>query len=74
MVVFISIKEFYLKIKFQVDVLSLHNNIELWDPQPVNEFHADRYLTKRHPLAYMSFGAGLALCKFILNLSFSFLV
>jgi hypothetical protein len=47
-------------------------SVYAWGPQPVNEFHPDRHLTKRHPLAYMPFGARLALCKFMKKFDFHF--
>lgn len=46
----------------QVDVLSVHYNQELWGPEPVDEFHPERHFDKRHPLAYMPFGAGPRTC------------
>jgi cytochrome P450 len=46
----------------QVDVLSVHFNQELWGPEPVDEFHPERHSTKRHPLAFMPFGAGPRTC------------
>jgi cytochrome P450 len=46
----------------QVDVLSVHFNQELWGPEPVDEFHPERHSCKRHPLAFMPFGAGPRTC------------
>ena len=46
----------------QVDVLSMHFNEELWGPEPVDEFHPERHSYKRHPLAFMPFGAGPRTC------------
>ncbi len=46
----------------QVDVLSVHYDQELWGPEPVDEFHPERHSYKRHPLAFMPFGAGPRIC------------
>ncbi|CAF1078540.1 unnamed protein product [Adineta ricciae] len=46
----------------QIDVLSVHYDQELWGPEPVNEFHPERHLQKRHPLAFLPFGAGPRTC------------
>ncbi len=43
-------------------MLSVHFNQELWGPEPVDEFHPERHSTKRHPLAFMPFGAGPRTC------------
>jgi cytochrome P450 len=46
----------------QADVYSVHYNQELWGSLPVDEFHMERHLTKRHPLALLAFGAGPRQC------------
>ena len=46
----------------QIDVLSVHFNEELWGPLPVEEFHPERHLIKRNPLAFLPFGGGPRLC------------
>jgi cytochrome P450 family 6 len=46
----------------QVDLQSINFNQELWGPEPVDEFHPERHLRKRHPLADMTFGAGPRQC------------
>jgi len=46
----------------QVDVLSVHFDQELWGPEPVDQFHPERHSCKRHPLAFMPFGAGPRTC------------
>jgi cytochrome P450 len=43
-------------------VFSVHFNQELWGPEPVDEFHPERHSCKRHPLAFMPFGAGPRTC------------
>jgi cytochrome P450 len=53
---------FWLGSLIQVDVLSVHYDQELWGPEPVDEFHPERHSVKRHPLAYMPFGAGPRIC------------
>ena len=58
----------------QADVLSIHFNEELWGPEPVDEFHPERHISKRNPLAFMPFGAGPRLCigmRFALRLFIS---
>ncbi|CAF3641206.1 unnamed protein product [Adineta steineri] len=46
----------------QVDLHSINFNQDLWGFQSVDEFHLERYLEKRHPLANMGFGAGPRQC------------
>ncbi|CAF0846572.1 unnamed protein product [Adineta steineri] len=46
----------------QVDVLSVHYDQDLWGPEPVDEFCPERHSDKRHPLAFMPFGAGPRIC------------
>ncbi len=43
-------------------MLSVHFDQELWGPVPVDEFHPERHSCKRHPLAFMPFGAGPRIC------------
>nr|ATW72310.1 cytochrome p450 CYP3045C19 [Brachionus calyciflorus] len=70
-----------------VDTLSIHFDAENWGPVDPNEFYPERFSkeTKRHPCAFMGFGAGprncigmkfalielkIALCKLILKYEF----
>ncbi|CAF1044944.1 unnamed protein product [Adineta steineri] len=46
----------------QVDLHSINFNQDLWGFQSVDEFHPERHLDKRHPLANMGFGAGPRQC------------
>jgi cytochrome P450 len=57
-------KQLYLRAGslVQVDLYSISFNQELWDPEPVDEFHPERHLLQRHPLANMMFGAGPRQC------------
>ena len=45
-----------------VDIYSVHFNQELWGPEDPHEFYPERHQTKRHPMAYLPFGAGPRLC------------
>ena len=45
-----------------VDMYNLHYNPELWGPLDPNEFHPERFETKRHPMAWIPFGAGPRNC------------
>ena len=47
-----------------VDVLSVHNNSEIWGPLDTSEFHPIRFSKefKRHPAAYLAFGLGPRNC------------
>lgn len=46
----------------QADTYSIHRSIDLWGPEDPNEFIPERHLVKRHPIAYMPFGAGPRNC------------
>ncbi|CAF3786878.1 unnamed protein product [Rotaria sordida] len=46
----------------QADAYSIHQNIDLWGPEDPNEFVHERYMIKRHLLAYMPFGVGPRNC------------
>jgi cytochrome P450 len=46
----------------QADTYSIHRSIDLWGPEDPNEFIPERHMTKRHPLAYIPFGAGSRNC------------
>ncbi|CAF1378067.1 unnamed protein product [Didymodactylos carnosus] len=46
----------------QADVYSIHYDQELWGPENVNDFCPERHLIKRHPLAWLAFGAGPRIC------------
>ncbi|CAF1049014.1 unnamed protein product [Rotaria sordida] len=41
-----------------VDMFNLHFNPNLWGPLDPYEFHPERSATKRHPMAWIPFGAG----------------
>ena len=45
-----------------VDMYSLHYNADLWGPLDPQEFHPERFATKRHPMAWIPFGAGPRNC------------
>jgi cytochrome P450 len=45
-----------------VDIYNLHFNPDLWGPLDPNEFHPERFATKRHPMAWIPFGAGPRNC------------
>ena len=44
------------------DVYSIHFDCELWGPEDPYLFVPERHQTKRHPMAYLPFGAGPRLC------------
>ena len=41
---------------------SLHFNADLWGPVDPHEFQPERFSTKRHPMAWIPFGAGPRHC------------
>jgi thromboxane-A synthase len=45
-----------------VDMYNLHYNPDLWGPLDPHEFHPERFATKRHPMAWLPFGAGPRNC------------
>ncbi|CAF1118828.1 unnamed protein product [Rotaria sordida] len=45
-----------------VDMFNLHFNPNLWGPLDPYEFHPERFATKRHPMAWIPFGAGPRNC------------
>jgi cytochrome P450 len=45
-----------------VDMYNLHYNPNLWGPLDPHEFHPERFATKRHPMAWIPFGAGPRNC------------
>ena len=47
---------------FSVDMVSLHYSAELYGPVDPNEFYPERFRDKRHPLAWIPFGAGPRNC------------
>ncbi|CAF0961468.1 unnamed protein product [Rotaria sordida] len=44
------------------DVYSVHYDCELWGPEDPYVFFPERHKTKRHPMAYLPFGAGPRHC------------
>ncbi|CAF0773946.1 unnamed protein product [Adineta steineri] len=44
------------------DVYSIHYDQELWGPEDPKIFFPERHETKRHPMAYLPFGAGPRHC------------
>ena len=46
----------------QPDLYSVHYDRELWGPEDPYVFYPERHATKRHPMAYLSFGAGPRQC------------
>jgi len=43
-------------------VYSIHYDRELWGPEDPYMFVPERHATKRHPMAYLAFGAGPRQC------------
>jgi thromboxane-A synthase len=48
--------------KLTLDMYSLHYDIDLWGPVDTKIFYPERFATKRHPLAWVAFGAGPRNC------------
>lgn len=44
------------------DIYSIHFDRELWGPEDPYLFVPERHQTKRHPMAYLPFGAGPRIC------------
>lgn len=44
------------------DIYSIHFDRDLWGPEDPYLFVPERHQTKRHPMAYLPFGAGPRLC------------
>jgi cytochrome P450 len=44
------------------NIYSLHFNPDLWGPVDPHKFYPERFVTKRHPLASLAFGAGPRNC------------
>lgn len=48
--------------KFTLDMYSLHYDNDLWGPVDTKTFYPERFAEKRHPLAWVAFGAGPRNC------------
>jgi cytochrome P450 len=46
----------------QADIYSVNYDLDLWGPVDPYQFHPERHGDKRHPLAYITFGAGPRNC------------
>ncbi|CAF1393605.1 unnamed protein product [Rotaria sp. Silwood1] len=65
-----STKEFYINnvgtipvgTIISANIYSLHFNSDLWGPVDPHTFYPERFATKRHPLAWIPFGAGPRNC------------
>ncbi len=65
-----STEDFYIKdigtipagTCIAVDMYSLHFDPDLWGPVDPHEFYPERFATKRHPMAWIPFGAGPRNC------------
>ncbi|CAF0993668.1 unnamed protein product [Adineta steineri] len=44
------------------DIFTVHYDPELWGPEDPHLFYPERHATKRHPMAYLPFGAGPRHC------------
>lgn len=45
-----------------VDIYQLHYDPDLWGPVDPHQFYPERFATKRHPMAWIPFGAGPRNC------------
>jgi cytochrome P450 len=65
-----STEEFYIKnigkipagTRIAADMYSLHFDPDLWGPVDPHTFYPERFTTKRHPMAWIPFGAGPRNC------------
>ena len=65
-----SAEEFHIKgigtlpagTRIAVDIYQLHFDPDLWGPVDPKEFYPERFATKRHPMAWIPFGAGPRNC------------
>lgn len=65
-----SNEDFYIKeigtipagTRIAVDMYSLHYDPDLWGPVDPHTFYPERFETKRHPMAWVPFGAGPRNC------------
>ncbi len=65
-----STEEFHIKnigqipagTRIAVDMYSLHFDADLWGPVDPHTFYPERFATKRHPMAWIPFGAGPRNC------------
>ncbi|CAF1084384.1 unnamed protein product [Adineta steineri] len=48
--------------KLTLDMYSLHYDNDLWGPVDTKTFYPERFAVKRHPLAWVAFGAGPRNC------------
>ena len=48
--------------RIAADIYQLHFDPELWGPVDPKEFYPERFATKRHPMAWIPFGAGPRNC------------
>ncbi|CAF0857049.1 unnamed protein product [Adineta ricciae] len=48
--------------KITLDMYNLHYDNDLWGPIDTKVFYPERFATKRHPLAWVAFGAGPRNC------------
>ena len=66
----VNTEDFYIKDMgvvpagtiFAIDMHNLHYNSILWGPEDPYEFYPERFATKRHPMAWIPFGAGPRNC------------
>ena len=48
--------------RIAIDMYTLHYDADLWGPVDPHTFHPERFATKRHPMAWIPFGAGPRNC------------